>query len=488
MCKKTFYLNHLIKIVSVIFLVLLFSSCHPNQTSLNEYLDAGYRYLEAGQYEDAINSFSEVLEVNGESYEAYLGLGGAHFCAGNYTDALLAYDEAISADRSKSATYLRRGNVLHELQEYDLAVIDFTKYIEFNPLDSSGYELLYKTYVESNSFEKAHYALRKGFNVIKSAHLGTMLDEHENRYRAQGNSAANLFNGGIICEYGQWLFFADNGLWRMPLYGGYKEQISSDICSMLNAYKGRLYFRNENQYICSMNFDGSDYKLLFQTSVYSRDIAVGEDALIFASQSGEYTQTIYKASLDGNDTVALMDSYDFSYSNGYIYYFNYSEDNAFVRINIKTLEKEIIGKPSLPDGMYAQSYFYYVDSEQIHFVELVGDVSTYGLRSISIDTGAVTTVIAESVNNFIHIGEWVYYTKILSADLVNDVIDGVYYYIKTEIGNYRQNILTLEMEELDYEIGRINFANEWVYYIDSITKNLMRRNLISDDIENLSEL
>ena len=58
--------------------------------------------------------------------------------AGNYEEAIRCYDEIIKLDPEDSEIYYDRGNTYSNLEKYEEAIQDFKKVLELDPEDRDG--------------------------------------------------------------------------------------------------------------------------------------------------------------------------------------------------------------------------------------------------------------------------------------------------------------------------------------------------------------
>lgn len=99
------------------------------------YVLYGFCHYELGNYEQAIFVFSQAIEINPYYADAYNFLGLAYFNLRQYEQALKEYTSAIHFGKivqgSQDAYYLNRGRTHGVMGDYEKAIDDFTKSIEF---------------------------------------------------------------------------------------------------------------------------------------------------------------------------------------------------------------------------------------------------------------------------------------------------------------------------------------------------------------------
>ena len=78
------------KFIQTIFLLALSLSVFAQDAQLDK---ANQHYI-AGEYEQAITAYNEILNGSKESAEVYYNLGNAYYKTGKYTQAILNYERA----------------------------------------------------------------------------------------------------------------------------------------------------------------------------------------------------------------------------------------------------------------------------------------------------------------------------------------------------------------------------------------------------------
>ena len=92
-----------------------------------------------GEYEKAIEKYSESIELNSNYTEAYNNRGGAKNKLGKHQDAIVDYNKAIELNPILAEAYNNRGFAKDELEQYPEAIADYDKAIELKPNDAMAY-------------------------------------------------------------------------------------------------------------------------------------------------------------------------------------------------------------------------------------------------------------------------------------------------------------------------------------------------------------
>lgn len=85
-------------------------------------METGLRYLEDGEYREAILTFDAAIEIKPKSMEAYRGRGDAHMGLGEYDEAVTDYTQALSLKTDDPEVYLGLASAYMELGDTDEAL------------------------------------------------------------------------------------------------------------------------------------------------------------------------------------------------------------------------------------------------------------------------------------------------------------------------------------------------------------------------------
>ena len=120
----------------ILCLALLLPACTAGQPAATEQptqgptwqeqYDLGLRYLEEGNYEEAILAFTAAIEIDPKRAPAYVGRGDAYVKSGeteeNLTAAKMDYEKAIELDETNPEAYLGLADVYILQGDYDKAL------------------------------------------------------------------------------------------------------------------------------------------------------------------------------------------------------------------------------------------------------------------------------------------------------------------------------------------------------------------------------
>ena len=101
-------------IALLLALVLLVAGCANTERDWQEQYDLGMRYLDEGDYDEAILAFSAAIEIDGSRPEAYMGRAEAYVAIGEPEKALKDYKKAKRAAKNSDEDY---DHLIDELEE-----------------------------------------------------------------------------------------------------------------------------------------------------------------------------------------------------------------------------------------------------------------------------------------------------------------------------------------------------------------------------------
>ena len=92
-----------------------------------------------GKYEDAIEGYSEAIELSPKIANAYNNRGNAKSALGDYKEAIKDYNKELELNPQFAGAYYNRGNAKSALGDYKEAIKDFDKAIALNPKYADAY-------------------------------------------------------------------------------------------------------------------------------------------------------------------------------------------------------------------------------------------------------------------------------------------------------------------------------------------------------------
>lgn len=99
----------------------------------------GDRYYDLEQYEEAVKSYTEAIQLQANNSMFYNNRGCAYDNLGEYDKAISDYNKAIELDPESSTVYNNRGYLYFTLREYDKAILDLEEAIRLDPNNADAY-------------------------------------------------------------------------------------------------------------------------------------------------------------------------------------------------------------------------------------------------------------------------------------------------------------------------------------------------------------
>lgn len=159
----------------------------PKNQTIQDHIDNGIRYGNAGNFEKAIGEFKQVLQLDPRNIHAYNNLGAAYFRLGNVDGAISSYSKAIDLGIADANMYFYRGMMYGKYKQEDAkAIKDYSKAIELEP----KYSRAYLNRALAYSFLKMHDKAITDYNKmveLRPDDLRLVLDLRAQSYYAKGD-------------------------------------------------------------------------------------------------------------------------------------------------------------------------------------------------------------------------------------------------------------------------------------------------------------
>ena len=253
----------------------------------------------------------------------------------------------------------------------------------------------------------------------------------------QGNSNANITNGGIVAIQGDWLYFsAKDGLYKSKTDGSQKQKLcegyNGGSVHWINVVDDWVYFASIGLY--KVKTDGSEYQQIDSEDI--RGVRVIGDWIYYGSE--------YRIKTDGSDKEKLdtrnsASGYTLNIVNGWIYFYDKDKDNNDAIFKMKT---DGSNKQKIYTG---RTDYMIVEGNWIYYVKY-GENSLY---KISINGTDGKLILNERISNLNVSGDWIYYNGDYNGKPALNKI-------KTD-GSNKQLICYDNVES-------INIFGDWIYY------------------------
>ncbi|MGK7940162.1 MAG: tetratricopeptide repeat protein [Crocosphaera sp.] len=219
------YFFRFIVLIAAILFCLGFSSSGSSTLPMKSQFSQGISSLNQENYQQAIISFTEVindnnylrdaayanrclahlqlnnnlaakddcyeaLTINSENIEAYLNHGIANYRLDNYQQALMAYEQVLKRKKDDYRAYYNQGLVYFQLADYEEALNSYNQAINgYNEHQAEEKTLMYYdralTYLKLENFSQA---------IADLTHVIVFNPNHENAYAQRGYAYLKLRN------------------------------------------------------------------------------------------------------------------------------------------------------------------------------------------------------------------------------------------------------------------------------------------------------
>ena len=234
-----------------------------------------------------------------------------------------------------------------------------------------------------------------------------------------GNTAGNLYNGGLFCEYNGVIFFSnpsDNGkLYSMDSNGMNLKKLANDAATYINADENYVYYiRNNPGDSLDFNFVAFHRNALVRIDHDGNNtVILDTEPCLYASLLGNYiyyihydeteASTLYKVRIDGEEQQKVMDDAIFTCNadGQYFYYNGMHTDGAIHRFDtasdsITTVYEGNTFQPIVSDGKDV----YYIDGN-----------SDYSIIHTNLEFSNPTYITRDSVDAYNVHGSYIYYQR-----------------------------------------------------------------------------
>ncbi len=138
----------------------------------NAYNNRGYIKYQIERYKDATDDFNEAIKIDPSTALFYNNRGNLKCTLKKYQLAVNDYNEAIKIESNNALFYNGRGHAKRGLKDYKEAINDFTKAINIDPNDVNSYNELGNTKLKLKDYKEAINDFTKAIEIDpKNANL-----------------------------------------------------------------------------------------------------------------------------------------------------------------------------------------------------------------------------------------------------------------------------------------------------------------------------
>lgn len=116
----------------------------PENASPEDLVKRGEQLWKLTQYEEAITTYTQAIQINPKHAEAYYNRGIAYATLQRFEEAIADFNQAIQNNPKYAEAYFNRGIIYAKQHRYEEAIADYSQAIQINPKykDAYGYRAL----------------------------------------------------------------------------------------------------------------------------------------------------------------------------------------------------------------------------------------------------------------------------------------------------------------------------------------------------------
>lgn len=252
--------------------------------------------------------------------------------------------------------------------------------------------------------------------------ITTKADKKEtimNNGYVNGNTAGNLYNGGLFCEYNDVIFFSnpsDGGkLYSMDSNGYHLKKLADDAATYINADENYVYYvRNNPGDSLNFNFVAFHRNALVRIDHDGDNLVILDtEPSLYASLLGNYiyyihydeqnASTLYKVRIDGEEQKQVMDDAVFTCNadGQYFYYNGMHTDGSIHRFDTASDSTTVV---------YEGNTFQPIvnDGEDVYYIDGNSD---YSIIHTNLEFSNPTYITRDSVDAYNVHGSYIYYQR-----------------------------------------------------------------------------
>ncbi|QNM05610.1 DUF5050 domain-containing protein [Qiania dongpingensis] len=222
-------------------LCLLIYMNKEKKTGYEKWMEAGKKDLAEGNYEEAISSFKQAIEMEPEYTDAYIGFADASLGAdfSYWKEAVRTICDGIQ--RTNNSVLVKKALEIGQKRS------DETEKREVLDMVKTVYpELPEKTIEDYWNDEKQETAEENGESTVDETKENS--EQETGNVTGAGNLAGNINNGGYVVENETYVVYSyENALWRMNQDGSGRVKLFDGSCSSLNLWENQIYFLAEEE-------------------------------------------------------------------------------------------------------------------------------------------------------------------------------------------------------------------------------------------------
>ena len=136
-----------------------------NRIDINSEINKGINQYEQGKTNDAISTFSSIINETDTCLTCYLYRAFAYKSVYQYEKALNDINHLIKPDTSDTLGYANRASIYFYQKEYQKSLLDFKKALKINPENTIFYNPICHLLFITGEKDSVYYYYQKAINV-----------------------------------------------------------------------------------------------------------------------------------------------------------------------------------------------------------------------------------------------------------------------------------------------------------------------------------
>ncbi len=270
-------------IVITTMLVLLAANVVP-EIRVNNKLVSAYKFINKGNYKEAILIFEKVLDIDKKNIEAMFGIADAATELGDIDYAINMYEDILNFDKENGQVMFKLAEAYYQNAEIDDAISTLRRMIEYEDAANNkekAYLLLADIYSAENQASIAEMVLLSALELIESKDLEDELRVVEQQIAEQDDNNVRIFKEALKAPVASYLS------------GTYEDKIDVGLSTV-------------GEYDIFYTLDGSEpdeYAML-----YVEEIEVSESTLLKTITYDAETASVSPIGAYNYDIVIIEDS------------------------------------------------------------------------------------------------------------------------------------------------------------------------------------
>ena len=155
----------------IICLFLLFAIAKVHAQTAQDYFNTGVDWFKKAQYQQAIQSLDNAIQLKPDYMYAYQVRGNSYFALKQMKEAYNNYTTALKLAPNNAINYYNRGNVYRMTRCYDSAFLDYNHSIQLKPDYANAFQNRGITYANEKNYDLALQDFSKAIAINSNSYF-----------------------------------------------------------------------------------------------------------------------------------------------------------------------------------------------------------------------------------------------------------------------------------------------------------------------------